>query len=110
MRAGGGVGHEAQHLGHRRARADLRDDGRAHDAAIRDRGDRARGLGCRDAEAHDHRQVGRGLDARALQRYPQAPPDDAVILTLGCWAVFIWGLGLTLPLWPVWPVWPVFVG
>ena len=29
---------------------------------------------------------------------------NAAILTLGCWAVFVWGLGLTLPLWPVWPV------
>lgn len=25
---------------------------------------------------------------------------NAVILTVGSWAIFIWGLGLTIPLWP----------
>ena len=25
---------------------------------------------------------------------------NAVVLTVGSWAVFIWGLGLTIPLWP----------
>lgn len=25
---------------------------------------------------------------------------NAVVLTVGCWVVFIWGLNLTIPLWP----------
>ena len=25
---------------------------------------------------------------------------NAAVLTLGCWAVFVWGLGLNLPVWP----------
>jgi len=25
---------------------------------------------------------------------------NAVVLTVGCWAVFVWGLGLSLPMWP----------
>jgi len=25
---------------------------------------------------------------------------NAVVLTIGCWVIFIWGLKLTIPLWP----------
>ena len=25
---------------------------------------------------------------------------NAVVLTVGCWLIFIWGLNLTIPLWP----------
>jgi hypothetical protein len=61
MRALGQRGHEGQDFVDRLARRDLRHDGRAHDAAIGDACDRLRGLGRLDAEAHDHRQIGRAL-------------------------------------------------
>ncbi|MPL80197.1 hypothetical protein SDC9_26093 [bioreactor metagenome] len=67
MRPHGQLGHARQNLGRGLALAHQLHDRRADDTAIGDARDGTRRLGGGDAEAHHHRQIGRGLDPRNLR-------------------------------------------